>query len=144
MSAMTNNERGGCSQGCGVGCLMLLVIMAVLYFAGMLLDGEEYRATTSGSSVQTSEYIPAASNIWTGVKLYYGPAKMYVGEVMGGCGRSFGMGSRCAPPWESERMVLVRFPSGSTEWKSRDAIVKGPWYVRRNDPALGQQVWREY
>jgi hypothetical protein len=56
---------------------------------------------------------------------------MYVGQVMGGNDGS-------------PKMVKVRMKGGSEEWKSRDAIISGNWYVDSNDPAIKQMEWEIY
>lgn len=91
--------------------------------------------------VPQSPWTRAASNIWAGVILYYGDGeqKMEVGEVMGGndgyvdpiTGRQF-------------RGLKIRMKSGKPEWKDRDVIVGGPWYVHRDDPAIARMDWETY
>lgn len=80
----------------------------------------------------------ATGNLWSGVTLYYGPKKMKVGEVLGGSDGEIQVGSR------KMKAVLVKMDGGRSEWKSRDAIVTGAWYVRTDDPALKAMNWRIY
>jgi len=78
----------------------------------------------------------ASGNIWSGVKLYFGPHKRYVGEVVGGTDRE------SLTSGELTRGVVVKMAGETLEWKNRDAIVLGAWYIRRDDPALNRQQWR--
>ena len=74
------------------------------------------------------------ANIWTGVKVYYGNGaeKTYGFEILGGGECSFGKG------------VYVEYQDGTREWKSRDALLDGPFYVRVDDPARTAWEWYEY
>jgi hypothetical protein len=83
-------------------------------------------------------YESASGRLWTGVKLYYGPAKMYVGEVLGGTSRYPDLDGG------TMRAIKVRMCGGSEEWKNREAVIAGSWYVRSDDPALARQEWRDY
>ena len=84
-------------------------------------------------------YVRAGGNLWIGVKLYYGPAKMYVGEVLGG-------NENYVSPLTGTRFrgVKVMMSNGSEEWKDRDAIASGEWYVLSDDPAHERMEWRTY
>lgn len=77
----------------------------------------------------------ASGRIWSGVKLYYGPNKMPVGEVMGG------NDDYVSPTGLRFRGVKVKMASGSAEWKDREAIVSGQWFVRADDPAIDRMEW---
>lgn len=88
-----------------------------------------------------SPWLSPAGRIWTGVILWYGEGdtKMRVGEVLGGnddyvdpiTGQQF-------------RGIKLRMASGKAEWKNRDAIIDGGWYVRADDPAIARQEWNVY
>lgn len=100
---------------------------------------EKAPAAETNETVAAAEpWIPAASNIWTGVKLYYGPKKMKVGEVLGGSDGLIKAGDT------KIKGVLVKMANGESEWKSREAIVTGAWYVRTDDPALKAMHWKLY
>lgn len=92
----------------------------------------------SKPSVNSTSYISAGGNLWTGVKLYYGPKMMYVGEVLGGNERYVD------PSGQQMRGIKIRYPDGSSEWKNRSAVNLGPWYVKADDPALVRQEWAIY
>jgi hypothetical protein len=84
-------------------------------------------------------FMKSDSNLWAGVELYFGPGKMYVGKVLGGnekytdpvTGRTF-------------RGLKLQMKSGSIEWKDRDAVISGDWYVKESDPALARKDWKIY
>lgn len=80
------------------------------------------------------EYDDMLANIWTGVKVYYGNGaeKAYGFEILGGGECSFGTG------------VFVEYEDGTREWKSREALLYGPFYVRADDPATSAWEWYEY
>lgn len=86
--------------------------------------------TPLGAKPVSSEYVTAGSHIWSGVKLYYGPEKMYIGDVV-----SWDEDFRF-PDGRQGRAIQLRTPRGSLEWKDREAILFGPWFVRADDPAL--------
>jgi hypothetical protein len=117
-----------------IGGALSLIVVAALVDA-RLPKRNKATATTSSDS----EWADARGRLWTGVKLYHGPARMYVGDALGG-------NNNYRDPLTGEKMraVKVRMESGSEEWKSRNAIVVGPWYVRRDDPALAPREWYEY
>jgi hypothetical protein len=81
----------------------------------------------------------ASSNLWTGVQLYFGPSKMYVGDVLGG-----NANYRNPATGRTFRGLKVRMKSGSLEWKDRNAIILGEWYVKESDPALALARWVVY
>ena len=74
------------------------------------------------------------ANIWAGVKVYYGNGaeKEYAFEILGGGECSFGNGA------------YVEYPDGTRGWKSRMAMIDGPFYVRADDPAIKTWDWAEY
>lgn len=80
------------------------------------------------------EWLPFAGTAAPGVKVYTG-----IGEQKG---HAFDVVSIEEQHLEPEtgrtfRGVLVRFPSGDTEWKDLGALeTTQPLYVRRDDPAL--------
>jgi len=77
----------------------------------------------------------AGGNLWAGVMLYYGPSRMVVGTVLGGNERYR------SPSGDTFRGLKIRYPSGSEEWKDRNAVNLGPWYIRCDDPALARMEW---
>lgn len=74
----------------------------------------------------------AGGNIWTGVRLYRDAqcASPFATIVGGGKLKS------------GESGVLIQFDSGALEWKSRSAV-RDQAYVKTNDPAHSQKLWRE-
>ena len=129
-------------KSCGLGCLaMVLIVGAVIVIGQNYTPSSPTPSTTSSGeeSLQAAGYIRAGGNLWTGVKLYYGSARMYCCEVLGG-------NERYVSPTTGERFrgLKVLYPDGKQEWKDRSAVNSGPWYVRRDDPALQQQQWRSY
>ncbi len=80
----------------------------------------------------------AAGHMWSGVKLYFGPKKTYVGEVV--CGNNRYYHSHLN---KTIRGIKIRYPTGKTEWKDRNAIVSGAWYVKKSDPAIEKMIWYE-
>jgi hypothetical protein len=101
---------------------------------------ESMRSSNAGAQTEDSgsAWNRASSHIFTGVKLYYGPKKFYVGEVLGGAE------NYVSPEGTKFRGVKLRMASGSVEWKDRNAIISGDWYVESNDPAIKRGVWHEY
>lgn len=75
---------------------------------------------------------PAGGNIWTGIRLYRDTqcASPFATIVGGGKLKS------------GESGVLIQFDSGALEWKSRSAV-RDQAYVKTNDPAHNQKLWRE-
>ena len=121
------------------GCLVIVALIGVV---GVAYMGKAPDTPAEPSTQQTRpHWKPALGNIWTGVKLYYGAeeTKMYVGEILGGnddyvdpiTGLEF-------------RGVKIRMKDGQNEWKDRDAIVRGSWHVKSDDPALQKMEWYEY
>lgn len=84
------------------------------------------------------EWLGASGNLWAGVKLYYGPDKRYVFDVLGGNDRYI------APDGARMRAVKVRYPTGEVEWKSRAHIIGGQYFVKPDDPALRRMEWQVY
>ena len=90
-----------------------------------------------GSEETADGYIPASSNLWSGVKLYNGDARSYAFEVLGG-NENYQTASGA-----SIRGVKVRYPSGSEEWKDRSYITgSDDYWVKSDDPALKAQKWQ--
>lgn len=96
------------------------------------------KATTQKITKSTleKEWLRAGGHIWSGVKLYYGPNKMYVGEILGG-------NERYTDPFTGRRFrgLKLKMKSGHIEWKDRNAIISGDWYIRSNDPAVKREEW---
>lgn len=90
-------------------------------------ESAPHAVAASSSSTAEQKWTLAAGNIWPGVSLYYGPKRMLVGEIVDWSDDA---------PTPSGKGVLVRMKNGSVEWKDREAIVLGPWYVRLDDPAV--------
>lgn len=93
--------------------------------------------SVAGCGDQTNDgYIPASSNIWSGVKLYFGDKRAYVFEVVGG-------DENHRTSSGTIRGVKVRYPNGSEEWKDRSYITGGnKYFVKADDPALTAQRWQ--
>ena len=88
---------------------------------------------------QTFEWLPASGNFWSGVKLYYGPKKMYVGEVY--CANNNYIDPHTGHKF---RGIKILYPSGNMEWKDRNAIIlSNNWFVRSDDPALERMEYYE-
>lgn len=94
-----------------------------------------------GTFSNRGEWIKAEGNIWTGVKLYQtvGRDKVYVGEVLGG-------NAEYDPPWSRYPFdgVKIRTRAGETEWREREELETGTYYVRKDDPALKRLDWVHY
>lgn len=79
----------------------------------------------------TTDYIPLQGNLYTGVTVNMTNVAEF--QILGGndtCG---------------ERLLLVQYPSGATEWKKRDALIQNPALrIRADDPALQEQRWQIY
>jgi hypothetical protein len=115
----------------------IFIIVTVILLARQFLFPE--KNTTGGYKDNTSSsnsFLRASSNLWTGVKLYYGPNKEYVFDVVGG------NDNYKSNSGEEMRGLLVKYPSGNMEWKDRNYIIKGDKYwVKNNDPALKEEKW---
>ena len=130
-----------------IGVTVVIAISAVLQDQTGRSSGggvETANRSRSASSVSqpketADEYVSAAGRLWTGVQLYYGPSKSLVGEVLGG-------NSNYVDPisGQSFRGIKIRMIDGSSEWKDRDAVVSGQWFVKANDPAIRRAEWYEY
>ena len=92
------------------------------------------QAPTATPAPRQVEYKGMLANIWAGVKVYYGNGteKRYAFEILGGGECSFGHGA------------YVEYPDGTREWKSRMAMIDGPFFVRADDPAIKAWAWYEY
>jgi len=91
---------------------------------------------TFGSAASfAQEWELASGNIWTGVVLYFGQNKMEVGTIQGG------NDDYISPTGQKFRGVKLTTDAGTVEWKDRDAIATGDWYVKADDPALTQYRW---
>jgi hypothetical protein len=84
-------------------------------------------------------WLEAGRHLWTGVRLYYGAKRVYVGELLGGS-------EHYADPLTDERVpgLKIRAKTGRIEWTRRDVVSSGPWFVRRDDPAVERRQWRTY
>lgn len=97
-------------------------------------------ATAPAAAASPSdEWLPLASHIWTGVKVYNGMGadKGYGFEVLGG-------NEHYTTRWgETIRGMKVLYPDGSIEWKDRNALIEKPYlFVRADDPALAAMQWQ--
>jgi hypothetical protein len=116
------------SMGCGtlIGVIFLLTIVIFSYVPRRQ---QPDRPTDDG-------YLRASSHLWSGVKLYYGPNKYYVFEVVGG------NDNYRSSSGKTIRGLKVRFPNGNEEWKDRNYIIKGEnYWVKESDPALREERW---
>lgn len=122
--------------------IILLCVLAVLVAPHLPGDQPTTRRSTvtRSQSSRSSGWCEAPGNLWRGVKLYYGPTKFYVGEVLGG-------NDHYVSPFTGKeiRGVKIRYPSGSEEWKDRSAmVIDGRWYIKCDDPALARMDWEVY
>jgi len=124
--------------------VIAIYIAAVIYIGGSdtARDNTRTLRVSSGTSEssQSDVWCEAPGNLWRGVKLYYGPTKFYVGEVLGG-------NDRYVSPLTGRHMrgVKIRYPDGSEEWKDRSAMIRdGRWFIKCDDPALARMEWRIY
>lgn len=104
------------------GISFFLVLLAIMYYWTFIREepNRQERPTTP-------EYLELTGHVWSGVKVYMGESKMFKFTIVGASSNecSFGNG------------LLVEFPSGSTEWKSRSALILNDYlFVRSDDPAL--------
>jgi len=91
------------------------------------------------STLSNVEFERAGSRLWTDVKLYYGSSKTYFGDVLGG-------NEHYVDPVTGKKIrgLKIRLADGRLEWKDRNQIVLGDWYVKRNDPAIARTKWFEF
>ncbi len=87
---------------------------------------------TTAVTQNQSEWLPAASNIWQGVKLYSGNGqnKTYVGQVI-----AWSENYTIPDTGEKIRALQLQMNDSSIEWKDRGYIIRNT-FVKRNDPAL--------
>ena len=109
----------------------------VLWVLSLLLICSSVVVGCGGPAVTEDGYISASSHLYSGVKLYYGPSRNYVFDVIGGNDNHKG------PTGSTMRGLKVRYPNGNEEWKDRDYIINGDKYwVKADDPALKSQQWQ--
>lgn len=116
-------------------------VLSVYLLSNYLFTSKENSTEPGHSKLSSASngWIKASTNIWTGVKIYYGPHKTYIGEVLGGnekyvdpvTGRQF------------RGLKLIMY-NGSIEWRERKDIEIGKYYVKDNDPALKKMDWYIY
>lgn len=117
--------------------LAVILSVIVIIFVSESLREKPIPITTMKPSEETSnvppksEWLKASAHIYVGVKLYYGPKKTYVGEVVD-------FSEKCQDPTTGKvfRCLSVKMKSGNVEIKDRTAVITGDWYVRADDPAL--------
>jgi hypothetical protein len=113
-----------------------------VYLLSTYLSTSKENSTEEGHSKLSSAsngWIKASTNIWTGVKIYYGPHKIYIGEVLGG-------NEKYVDPVSGRQfrgLKLIMY-DGSVEWRDRNAIEMGKYYLKENDPALKEMIWNIY
>jgi hypothetical protein len=103
--------------------IILLVLVSIFFLA------------KCGATDTETEYEHLLGNVWSNVKVYMGESKSYQFIILGASNNkcSFGDG------------LLVEFPSGSIEWKSRSALVQNEnLYVKTNDPALEAEKYNTF
>lgn len=117
----------------------MIAIVAVVALAACDEPAVE-TATSVSTATETANdtWQEAAGNIWTGVTLYVGPKKEVVGQVLGGSNGAIAIGDQV---FEG---VKIRMVSGAEEWKRRDIIVSGDWFVQSDDPALKAYQWQMF
>lgn len=104
---------------------ILLILIAIFVFLTLSQCNQKEENQNSG-------YLPLVGNVWSNAKVYMGEAKNYQFTILGVSSNncSFGEG------------LLVEFPSGSKEWKSRSALVQNKsLFVKENDPALNDKQY---
>ena len=105
---------------------------AVVYFA---FSNPPSDAPGNGGTVDG--YVHVRSHLWSGVKLYYGPSRNYVFEVVGGNDNYKNLSG------VTMRGLKVRYPNGNEEWKDRNYIISGSnYWVKVDDPALQAERWQ--
>lgn len=83
---------------------------------------------------ENAKWKSASGNMWSNVKLYYGPKKMYVGQII--CfDKKHNLYGKII------NGVKIKSYSGSHEWKTREAV--RTWYIKRDDPALKAMQYYE-
>lgn len=82
-----------------------------------------------------SKWKSASGNMWSNVKLYYGPQKAYVGEII--CFDK----NHILPDGTRINGIKIKSYSGSYEWKTREAVRE--WYVKKDDPAINTMMYYE-
>lgn len=110
--------------------------------AGDKVAGEAREGTAAPArqfASPTQQWVRASGNLWAGEKLYFGPdpaTRWLVGEVLGG-------NDRHTDPvtGQTYRGLKIRYPDGHSEWKERNAVISGAWYIKRDDPALAAERW---
>lgn len=118
--------------------LPALVLAIVAMLAAQLACGSSSSGSSSGSGGGSdSGWLRLSSHIWTGVKVYYGDAKTYGFEVLGG--------SESCSSLESGRGIKVRYDDGTVEWKDRQALITSDnYFVKASDPALDKEEWHTF
>lgn len=117
--------------------LFLAAVVALVWFVEPPSSDQDASDQSAKDTTQ-SAWIGATGNLWTGVTLYFGPERMMIGQVLGGSEREINLAG------EKTKAVLIEMANGSKEWKSRDAIIGGQWFIRRDDPALTEPKWNVY
>lgn len=133
-------------KGCQALLLMIAVGTGIIAFTCLVLapfygDDQQQKdvsnqqapaATTNGPT--SHQWIKASGNLWDGVDLY----TRSVDGRMSYWSRVVSATTRIESDSDGRRLrlILVRFPSGEVEWKSRDMIVEGPFFVKADDPAI--------
>jgi hypothetical protein len=115
----------------------MLLVMVIVLVVIQSACGNGGSGSTSSGSTSSGDWVKLSGNIWTGVKVYYGEARAYGFEVLGG-----GEGCKAVP---SGRGIKVKYPDGTVEWKDRSALIKsGLYFIQVNDPALKQEKWEVF
>ena len=89
-------------------------------------------STTSAVQTQSSECTKASSYIWTNVRLYQDSS----------CTQPFATVYAGGQLQDGRKGVLLKFDSGATEWKVREAVTSQS-YVKTDDPAIKAQLFRD-
>jgi len=111
----------------------VLIILAITQYA----CGSSGNTNTGTGSTSNDEWLELGGHIWTGVKVYYGDAKTYGFEILGG--------SESCSTLASGRGIRVKYPDGTVEWKDRSALINsGLYFVQADDPALKLEEWEEF
>lgn len=105
------------------------ILYAVVCGLGLLIGGGLWWFVRSQSEPYTppvATCVSASGNLWSNVTLYQDSScGTVLATVVGG----------------KDGRVLLRYPSGSEEWKERGVATSQ--YVRQDDPAIAAKQWVE-
>ncbi|MFH1098052.1 MAG: hypothetical protein V1749_11235 [Candidatus Desantisbacteria bacterium] len=121
-----------------VGIVFLVIGMVITRTnesSNVLIEPPSKSVTSSSESTEPKWIHPRYDNLRTSVELYYGSSKMYVGQILGKNDKYVDLHTGL-----KFKGVKILKKGGLTEWKSRDEIVGGDWYIKADDPAIKNPV----